>query len=234
LKQTKVTQQHFYIFNIYLFFPKVLKETIKENGINLNFHKFKYQININKKNKVEERIIFTPINNTEISLNKSGINNLFEILSTKYDYVDYSVKTNLKHKIVFEEIERISKRKVSIPSQNERSKSFIMIDIFSSIQITKDNKNSLNPPNQEREDEEPFIEVSHLLKKINEKNELNEIFERDEIENILEDLHKLGMIVYFKKKSLNNTIISNPQWLNKVKKKISYNLKLSFIFFFFF
>ena len=73
---------------------------------------------------------------------------------------------------------------------------------------------------KKEEEEEPFIEVSDLLEKLNENNELNENFERDQLENILEDLHKLGLIVYFKKKSLSDTIISNPQWFNNIFKII--------------
>ena len=198
-----------------------MRETIKENGINLNFHKFQFETKKNKHYKFEERLLFTFLNNKELDLEKSGINNLYNILSTKYDYTDYSVSTNLKHQIIFEEIQRLSKRNFSIPSQNERSKSFIMIDIFSTVSFSSSPKEKVTPqlPTQ-RHEEEPFVDVNDLLKNINEKNELNQIFERNEIENILEDLHKLGLIVYFKKKYLGDTFISNPQWFNNLFKSV--------------
>ena len=198
-----------------------MRETIKENGINLNFHKFQFETKKNKHYKFEERLLFTFLNNKELDLEKSGINNLYNILSTKYDYIDYSVSTNLKHQIIFEEIQRLSKRNFSIPSQNERSKSFIMIDIFSTVSFSSSPKEKVTPqlPTQ-RHEEEPFVDVNDLLKNINEKNELNQIFERNEIENILEDLHKLGLIVYFKKKYLGDTFISNPQWFNNLFKSV--------------
>ena len=215
----------------------MLKETIKENGINLNFHKFKTQ---NQENHTkegdeigdEDEEIFTYLNSREKDLEKSGINKLHKILSKDYDNVDHAVSTNLKHKIVFEEIEKISKRKVVIPTQNEKKERKTLFGKLRSSFNFADLKEVVNQGNQEirrknsadiievLKEEEPFVEVSDLMKIINENNELNERLEREEVEYILEDLHKLGLIVYFKKKSLSDTIIANPQWFNLVFKSI--------------
>lgn len=35
---------------------------------------------------------------------------------------------------------------------------------------------------------------------------------------ILSDLHNLGVIIYFDKPLLNKTIVTSPQWLNRVFK----------------
>ena len=202
-----------------------LKKTIEENKINLNFHKFDFTFQNNENNN--EKMLFTYLNNRELDLEKSRIKDLYSLLRTTYDNVGHSVSTNLKHKIVFDTIEKMSNRKVLIASKNERAqenkKAFSFKEFFSSLapkyspmEETISTKKKKKIINIEKEEEEPFIEVTDLLKKINEKNDLKEVFEREEIENILEDLQKLGMIVYFKKKSLSETIISNPQWFNEV------------------
>ena len=191
-----------------------LKDTIKNNGINLNIHIFKgYE---------GDGLYFHYIDNRQRDLNKSGINILYSLLSNKYDNVEHSVSTTLKHKIVFEKIEELSGRFVKIPSQNERIKKSISLKQFLGSLQTKFSTNNfdVNENQDSKKDEIPFISVSDLLITLNEKNDLNEIFERKEIEKVLEDLHKLGLIIYFKKKSLNDTIISSPQWFNKLFKSI--------------
>ena len=73
-----------------------------------------------------------------------------------------------------------------------------------------------------KEDEimnEPFLEVEELLKKLKQKKEFHDC-DKNDLELILQDLHKLGLIVYFKKKSLCDTIIPNPKWFNLVFKYI--------------
>jgi hypothetical protein len=224
-----------------------LKETIEKNGINLNFHKFKSQ---NQKKEIEkegdqmetEEEIFTYLNGREKDLKKSGISNLYNLLATEYDHVDHAVSTNLKHRVVFEEIERISKRKSIIPSQNEKKEKKSLFGKLKSSFTFGDLKEMINNPQNKRKTsleiievlkvEEPFVEVSDLIKILNEKNDLNEKFKRDELESILEDLHKLGLIIYFKKKTLSNTIISNPQWFNLVNK--NKNFGLFFFWFYYF
>ena len=47
----------------------------------------------------------------EFDLKGSGIKNLYNLLATEYDSIEYGVSTNLKHKLVFEKIEEISKLK---------------------------------------------------------------------------------------------------------------------------
>ena len=190
---------------------------MEENGINLNFHQFDSPFKSN--NSEEEKLVFTFLNNREKDLKKSGISVLYSILSTEYDKVDHAVSTTLKHKIVFLKIEEISKRNVNIPKKNERAKKNSFFDFVRSFSNERDFENTIKSK-EKREQEEAFIEVPDLLKKLNEKNDLNEIFERKEIETILEDLYKLGLIIYFKKKSLSDTIISNPQWFNNVFKSI--------------
>ena len=201
---------------------------IEKNEIKLNFHQFDSPF----QDFLEEKLLFTFLNNRKKDLEKSGIKNLYSILSTKYNTVDHAVSTTLKHKTVFEKIEEISNRSPIIPIKNNRCfKKSLFSKIKSSFSKSRmfnstDNINQINPSspdlilNNNSNVEEAFVDVSELLRFLNEKNNLNEIFERKEIENILEDLHKLGLIVYFKKKSLSDTIISNPQWFNHLFKSI--------------
>ena len=188
----------------FFFFHLVLKKTINENGIKLNFHLFNTPFND------KEKLLFTSLNNREINQDTSGLKNLYSILSTEYDKVDHAVSTTLKHKIVFDKVVEISKRNLTLEKEITEK----INPNKDSIQLDSKYEREVN------EEEEPIVEVTDLLNFLNTKNDLNEIFERNELENILEDLHKLGLIVYFKKKSLSDTIISNPQWFNNVFKFI--------------
>ena len=197
----------------------------------MNFHQFPSPSK-NKEN--EENILFTYLKNREKGLDKSGINNLYSLLSTEYDNVDNAVSTTLKHKIVFDKIEKLSNRNISLPDESERfeskKKSLVDNTSFSSVEAKFDgNFESKKERNQKKEDIEnknydnqkkeelPFVEISDLMNSLNkDKKESEENFDKEQVENILEDLHKLGLIVYFKKEFLKDTIISNPQWFNKV------------------
>ena len=195
----------------------------------MKFHQFPSPSK-NKEN--EEKILFTYLKNREKSLDKAGINNLYTLLSTEYDNVDNAVSTTLKHKIVFDKIEELSNRNISLPDKNERfeSNNSSSIKSFSSVEAifggkleTKKERNQKkkdienNDSNNQKKEEIPFVEISDLINSLNQdKKESEENFEKEQVENILEDLHKLGLIVYFKKEFLKDTIISNPQWFNKV------------------
>ena len=208
-----------------------MKNTIEEYGIKLNFHLFDSPFFFSK-----EKLLFTFLKNREKDLEKAGISKLYSLLSTKYDNVGHGVSTTLVHKIVFDRIALISNRKVIVPKENERAPikkptnrnpfktSFSDFSNFSDyekpLSTSGNNKEREGGEGGEMKEEEPFIEVSDLLQSLNEKNDYKKYFERKEIEIILEDLHKLGLIVYFKKKSLSDTIISNPQWFNNVFKSI--------------
>ena len=277
-----------------------MKKTIQKNNISLNFHNFKFKKEFynpqdNKRYYTNENVIFTCLLTIELNLERSGLKKLYNTLSTQYDNVEHAVSTTLKHKIVFEEIERMSNRNVRVSTINERAKKrnsfipyFSPVDLDDNPQIentmrksksfsfsdwsdfetltTKPRRKELkkkkksafsfsseaelfgdessplkidekidviekekeeekeekkdNKKEENNKKEEPFVEVEDLLENLNKKNDLDEIFDRNEIENILEDLHKLGLIVYFKKRSLSDTIISNPQWFNNVFKYI--------------
>ena len=209
-----------------------MKETIEKNGIKLNFHKFLLG---NSKNPPVEEILFTCINNREKDLEKSGISQLYSTLS-QYDDVEHSVSTNLKHKLVYEQISKISNKKIVNPSKNERrhSKSF-------KSSLNKKGKSSFSSHDDEvpkilfkrkvtaqpEEDEEIIIEVDDLLDYL---SSFNSVSKREELENVLEDLHKLGLIVYLKTKLLSNIVIPNPQCFNNVEYIFFF---LIFIFYFF-
>ena len=89
---------------------------IEKNEIKLNFHQFDSPF----QDFLEEKLLFTFLNNRKKDLEKSGIKNLYSILSTKYNTVDHAVSTTLKHKTVFEKIEEISNRSPIIPIKNNR------------------------------------------------------------------------------------------------------------------
>jgi hypothetical protein len=180
-----------------------------------------------------KKLFFTYLNNRELDLDKSEISKLYKILSSEYDNVDHAVSTTLKHKIVFEEIVKMSNRKVNIKKEKERivekeKKTNFFNNIIQSIKTTKNSFSSHDHAEEREEDskeeeedsEEPFIELPCLINNLNKNNNSKYRFEKEQVESILEDLHKLGLIVYFFKKSLSDTIISNPQWFNNVLKSI--------------
>ena len=144
----------------------VILKILEENKITLKFHKF----NLNEKN-----LIFLPLNNRELDLKKSGILTIETILKQEYDNVEVGVSTNLKHKMVYDEINILKK-------------------------------------------DEVFISVPKLKEIFSLKDNCDEII--DEIEKILVDLHRLGVIIYFENDTFRDTIISDPIWFNHVFKTI--------------
>ena len=58
-----------------------------------------------------EKRIFNQINNREINFEKSRVNNLLHILKSKYDDIQYSVSTGIYHKLIYEEIQKMSTKK---------------------------------------------------------------------------------------------------------------------------
>ena len=137
---------------------------------------------------------FFCIDNRKLETNESGLKKIHNILIEEYDHVKYSISTNLKHKTVNRLIEELS------------------------------NYDPKNPKNQN-----PFLYLSHLKEKLikfsEEKVIGNDEFELERkecvnpesyIENILLDLHQLGVIIYFKDDTLKDIIITNPSWFNDV------------------
>eukprot|EP01091_Cochliopodium_minus_P008760 TRINITY_DN2038_c0_g1_i1.p1 TRINITY_DN2038_c0_g1~~TRINITY_DN2038_c0_g1_i1.p1 ORF type:complete len:1330 (-),score=374.41 TRINITY_DN2038_c0_g1_i1:37-3537(-) len=68
--------------------------------------------------------------------------------------------------------------------------------------------------------ENPFVEVSYLKEYLIKEMEEESVEASDQIELILVDLHKLGVIIYFDNEILKETIITSPFWFNKVFKVI--------------
>ena len=164
---------------------------IEENHFELKFYKCKSITHVckNISQATCNELIFFPVNNQEINLDKSGINQVYCLLSNVYQNVPHNVCTTLKHKIVFEAIEEITKL------------------------VKKENS--------------PFIELSSLKHYLFQyKDDNTEIAESyNNLEDILLDLNKLGVIVYNNSESLKNTIVVHPQWFNNVFKVILDNGK---------
>ena len=74
--------------------------------LELNFRKFKVR-NTGKKNENFE-LFFFPLSTKELNPKKSGIHDIYELISKVYQTVSNNVCTTLKHKIVFETIESMS------------------------------------------------------------------------------------------------------------------------------
>ena len=95
-------------------------------NIKLNFHCFKLDFC--------EKSYFFPVNNRE-KLEKTGILKLIEIISSEYDKVENSILMTLKHKIILEELEKISEEKkgeipiIELSKLNERLSKFEKLKI---------------------------------------------------------------------------------------------------------
>ena len=74
--------------------------------------------------------------------------------------------------------------------------------------------------NKMKEIENPFVEISFLVEQLNQQMEEESKEAAQQIEPILVDLHKLGVIIYFNNEILKDTIITSPFWFNKVFKVI--------------
>ena len=63
----------------------------------------------------------------------------------------------------------------------------------------------------------PFVEVSDLRRELLKFSEDYKDIDQN-LNQILCDLRKLGLIIYFDNDILRSTIITNPQWFNSVFK----------------
>ena len=185
---------------------------IKENNIELKLHQF-IQENSN--------YLFYSVNSREKDLDASGIKNLFRLLVSEYDSIQYGVSTNLKHKLVYEKIQEISKIKQvegKSTHYNETSFSILGFKLFGeSNQVLKTDENKISI--EIDEESKPIIDLQFLRKEIEKmKENVYSTQSLKELESILTDLHKLGVIVYFDHPILKDVIISNPQFFNKITK----------------
>ena len=171
--------------------------------------------------------IFYCVKNREEKKENTGLIELSNILCQEYDNVEYGVSATLKHEMIFELIQQISQEKTEENGENEREENETKIE----------------------EEKKPFVEVSYIknclskiangemkIEKFSVRNEDEEDFEERkvasqsllEIEKILLDLSKLGVIIYFNDFSLKDVVVSDPRWFNKV---ISIFFFFSFQFF---
>ena len=158
--------------------------------------------------------IFNIVNNREIDVQKSGLESIKKTLCDDYDNVYFSVSASLKHKNVFEVIEQLSKieEEKNIEEDNSEEKEierkpFIEVSqIKSFLKEIEEGKSKfekrtlLNPNKEEIEEEKQVAKES-----------------QETLEQILLDLHSLGVIIYFKDPSLKDIVIPHPKWFNKVK-----------------
>ena len=144
-----------------------IKGMIEKNKIEMKFEKFKSKIG-------KEPFFFHFLNNTELDLNSSGINSICEILFNSYDSIEHSVSTNLKHKVVFDTIQDMSKKK-----------KFIELNSF-------DSRWSGNAGS-----EKPFLSVKSLKEKLISSKKNVALDASNDIENVLADLHKLGFYYFY-------------------------------------
>lgn len=154
----------------------------------------------------EKKSIFYCLNNRESDTKRSGVEKMVEILKNEYDDVKHSVSTNLKHKIVYDQICLISNRNKKESEEKAEIEPFLKVEklkeILAKLQLQgNDNNNN-----------------DKMKMDMNEMDEINEINEN--IECILVDLHKLGVIVFFNNDNLKETIITDPRWFNDVFKTI--------------
>lgn len=153
---------------------------VEENKISLNFHFFK--------TIYCDKLYFFPLNNREKDLERSGIQNIIDLLSNKYDHIEHSISTSLKHKKVYSLIKKLSS------NQRDPKK--------------KDDNNIENA----------LVETSLLKEEI---KKIDQFFlEECQLEDILSDLHKLGVIIFFEQKLLSDFVIADPHWFNSLIKQI--------------
>ena len=68
--------------------------------------------------------------------------------------------------------------------------------------------------NEKGETIESFVDIGPLLKSLKE-GKLKDL-SKNVLKNILNDLNKMGLIIYLDNPLMNKTIIGNPEWLNRV------------------
>jgi hypothetical protein len=193
--------------------------------INEEMEKIEYEEMKNRINKIKEGkenymiedlleknndFYFYIVKNREIKKEESGLKKIFDVLCSEYDNVKHGVSADLKHKMVYEIIEKLSKNENfedEIENEIENQKiPFIEVNEIKNIlkKIEKGEKIDNITFGEEGEDDE------------SERNIAKDSFNK--IETILSDLHKLGVIIYFNDKSLKDIVVSDPKWFNKVKK----------------
>ena len=187
----------------------------------LKFHLFKDQ-------ETQENYYFYPVNNREVNLFKSGFSKITRVLSKEYDKIEYGVSTSLRHKIVYEEIEKFSvieeKKEASplfVPSNSIIGKAMKKKPSgFSEgidMNFSKNFMDYFDPEDDFRSKKKPFVEVSDLRRELLKFSEDYKDIDQN-LNQILCDLRKLGLIIYFDNDILRSTIITNPQWFNSVFK----------------
>eukprot|EP01091_Cochliopodium_minus_P011605 TRINITY_DN3333_c0_g1_i1.p1 TRINITY_DN3333_c0_g1~~TRINITY_DN3333_c0_g1_i1.p1 ORF type:complete len:825 (-),score=271.19 TRINITY_DN3333_c0_g1_i1:1543-4017(-) len=208
-----------------------IKKTLQENKIELKFHKFSdvnhnegfrnemnkllfdkkeseistlelfFILDIYRKRKNESDFIFYAINNWEENAEKSGLKNIYEILSHSYDEVEDNISPSIKHKIVYKIIEDLSKGK-------DEEDPFIDVPLIrEKLSLIGKGKYKLSNENDNKNLDNEYGREDAIEAKKN-------------LELVLMDLNKLGIIVYFNDNSINDVIISSPTFFNKVFKVI--------------
>ena len=96
-----------------------------------------------------------------------------------------------------------------------------------SVSTTLKHKNVHEQIEKEKKNKKTFVDTQLLFKSLKHGNENESNFSNfdvpqtlSELEDILCDLHKLGVILFFKSPTLKNTIICDPIWINNVFKQI--------------
>ena len=108
----------------------ILSKLISLNKITLRFHKFREAKetpeNLSQQYKQaekkaseeeeeeEEEYFFFAMKNKELDIFSSGISHIYQLLVKEYDNIEHSVSTTLKHKLVFQMIEKLASVHVNV------------------------------------------------------------------------------------------------------------------------
>ena len=179
-------------------------KVITENKIDLSFHYFsEFDALSNSK------FIFCVVNNKECDIKTSGIADLQKVVSSEYNHSSNGVSTTLKHRLVFNILTKMSEMEEhfegeDLPEEKREKSPFIqlytvrekileefkigIIKILKSMKQSTDLKEEINK----------MLKRENLSDFIDSNNQLNKI---------LLDLHKLGVIIYFDHYLLRETII---------------------------
>ena len=156
-----------------------------------------FLLNVYRNRKTEKNYIFTAINNLEEDPQKSGLKNVRNFLSSDSAEVEYSsFSSNTKHELVMNIIDDICRE--------EKNENFIEVSSIRS-------------------------RISHIIKNTSSNSSIStdweEIYYKEDIVEakkklgqVLLELHRLGVIVYFNDNSINDVIIPKPQFFNQVNK----------------
>eukprot|EP01091_Cochliopodium_minus_P008761 TRINITY_DN2038_c0_g2_i1.p1 TRINITY_DN2038_c0_g2~~TRINITY_DN2038_c0_g2_i1.p1 ORF type:complete len:804 (-),score=252.31 TRINITY_DN2038_c0_g2_i1:749-3160(-) len=174
----------------------MISKEIEKNKIILKFHLFFDKA-------IQKDIYFIAVNN--FSFEAEGARELQRLLASEYDSNKYGISATLKHKIVWEEIKLLSNMEMTDLKDIEGSFKWLPNLFY----VKKENSPSKIVK------KEPILYIQKLKAHLLNKKDL----QGDPIENleeILLDLHKLGIILYFDHPKLKDLIITDPQWLNNV------------------